>query len=63
MHVSPDGIKDVKRDVESDFPRKTFDCDKYCIAEPQPSNQSQAEQRIANRRLVQVQHQARIEHL
>jgi len=63
LHVSPDGVERVKRDVEADFPGKTFDADEYGVAEPNPTNQTQAKQPVAGRRLVQIQYQSRIKNL
>jgi len=63
LHVLPDGIEHVERDVESDFSRKTFDGDEYSVGEPQPANESQGKQRVTRWRLVQVQDQSRVEHL
>ena len=60
---APDGVEREERDVEADFSREPFDGDEHRVAEPDPADQPQAEQPVAGRRLVQVQHESRVERL
>lgn len=53
---SPKSIKYEERKVEAGSRREMLECHENAVTEPEPGNQLQAQQTIARRRLVDIQH-------